>query len=90
MDLDNGITIKTLLTDLIPLMDRIIRTVEDRLTDDQINSPTETMEIDRIMGTLIVKMELGEKLEIFPVRHFDKDGNFLKVILSADLNLSNL
>ena len=48
MDSDNGIIIKTLLTDLIPIMDRRNRTVDDYLTDALTNSPTETMEIDRI------------------------------------------
>ena len=90
MDPDNGITIKTLLTDLIPIMDRIIRTVDDRLTDDPINPPTETMKIDRISEIAITKMELGEITVIFLVRHLDTDGTFLKVFLSADPNLFNL
>ena len=90
MDPDNGIIIETLLTDLVPIIDRRTRTVDDYLTDDQINSPTETMEIDRIMGISIVKVELGKIMEIFLVRHLDKDGTFLKVILSADPNLFNL
>ena len=71
-------------------MDRIIRTVNDRLTDDQINSPTKTMKIDRIMEISTTEMELGEKMVIFLVHHQDKDGTFLKVILSAYLKLFNL
>ena len=86
MDPDNGITIKTLHTDLIPIMGRRTRTVDDHLSDDQINSPTETMEVDRIMGNSKVKVELGETTEIFFVHHLDKDGTFLKVILSIDLS----
>ena len=35
-------------------------------------------------------MEFGEIMEIFLVHHQDKDGTFLKVIPSADLNLFNL
>ena len=46
MDLDNGIAIKTLLTDLIPVTGRRTRTGGDYLTDDQTNSPIETTEID--------------------------------------------
>ena len=72
MDPDNGITIKTLLTDLIRIMDRIIRTVDDRLTDDQINPLTETTKIDRISEITITKVELGEITVIFAVRHLDK------------------
>ena len=34
MDPDNGTTMKILLTDLIPIMDRTTRTVDDYLTDD--------------------------------------------------------
>ena len=45
MDPDNGITIKTLLTDIILFMDRIFRTVDDRLTDNQINFPNRNDEI---------------------------------------------
>ena len=90
MDPDNGITTKTLLTDLIPIMDRMIRTVDDRLTDDPINPPTETMKIDRISEITITTMELGEITVIFLVRHLDKDGTFLKVILSANPKLFNL
>ena len=85
MDPGNGITINTLLTDLIPSMGRRTRTVDDYLTDDQTNSPRETMEIDRVMGISMVKVELGEIMEIFLVHHLDKDGNFLKVVLPVDL-----
>ena len=46
---DSGTTIRIFPTELIRIMDKIIRTVDDRLTDDQINSPTETMKIDRMM-----------------------------------------
>ena len=70
-------------------MDRTTRTVDDYLTDDQTNSPTETMEIERTMGISIVKVELGEILETSLVRHLDKDGTSLKVILSVDLNPFN-
>ena len=83
---DSGITIKIPPTELIRIMDRTTRTVDECLTNDQIKSPTETMEIDRIMGISIVKLELGEIMEIFLVRHLDKDGTFLKVILSVDFN----
>ena len=41
---DIGIIIRILPTELIRSMDKIIRTVDDRLTDDQINSQTETIE----------------------------------------------
>ena len=85
MDPDNGITIKTFLTDIIPIMGRRTRTVDDYLTDDQTNSPIETMEIDRVMGISIVKVVLGQIMEIFLVHHLDKDGTFLKVILPVDL-----
>ena len=37
-----------------------IRTVDDRLADDQINSPTETMKINRITEITITKMALVE------------------------------
>ena len=90
MDPDNRITIKTLPIDLIPTMDRTTRTVDDYLTKDHINFPTETMETDRIMGISIVKVELSEVMEFFLVRHLDKDGNFLKVFLSIDLSLFSL
>ena len=90
MDPDNGIIPKTFLTELNHIMVRIIRTVYDRLTADQINSPTETMETDRIMGISIVKVERGEIMEILLVHHLDRDGTFLKAILFADLNLFNL
>ena len=90
MNPDNGIIIKTLPTDLTPIMDRRTRTVDEYLTNDQINSPTETMEIDRIMGISIVKVELGEIIEIFLVRHLNKDGTFLKVIPAVDLRFFNL
>ena len=48
------------------------------------------MEIDRIMGISIVKVELGEIMKIFLVHPLDKDGTFLKVILSVDLRLFSL
>ena len=48
-------------------MDMIIRTVDDRLTKDQSNYPTETMEIDGVMEITITKMEGGEKMAIFLV-----------------------
>ena len=84
MDLDNGITIKTLLTDLIPIMGRRTRTVDVYWTGDQTNSPLGTMEIDRIMAISIVKVGLGKIMETFLVHHLDKDGTFLKVIFSVD------
>ena len=90
MDPDNGITIKTLLIDPIPIMASIFRTVDGRLTNGQINSPTETMEIDRIMGISILKVELGEITEIFLVHNLDRDGNFLKANLFAEVNLFNV
>ena len=37
-----------------------------------------------------LKVELGEIMEIFLVRHLDKDATFLKVTLSVDLNPFNL
>ena len=88
IDPDSGI-IKTLLTDLVPIMGRTTRTVDDHLTDDQTNSPTETREIDRIMGISIVKVELGETMEIFLARHLDKGGTSLKVFRCVDPNLFN-
>ena len=87
MDPDNGITVKALLTDLIPIMGRRTRTVDDFWTGDQTNSLTGTMEIDRITGIPIVKVELGEIMKTFLVHPLDKDGTFLKVILSVDLSL---
>ena len=87
---NNGITIKTLLTDLILIMDRKTRAVDDYLTDDQINSPTETMEIDQLTEVIITKMELGEIMAILLVHHQDRDGIFHKAILSANLTLFNL
>ena len=89
MDRDSGITTKIFPTEII-LMDRTTRTVDDYSTDDQINSPIDTMEIDQILGISVFKVELGEIMETFLVRHLDKDGTFLKVILSVDLNLFNL
>ena len=83
MSPDSGITIKIPSTELIRIMDRTTRNVDEYLTDDQINSPPETMEVDRILGIPIVKVELGEMTEIFLVRHLDKDGTFLTVILFA-------
>ena len=90
MDPDIGITKKTLHTDPIPNMDRIIRTVDARLTDDQINSPTETMNFDRITDITKTKTELGKTTAIFLVRHSDKDGTFLKVIFCRNPRLFNL
>ena len=90
MDPDNGITIKTLLTDLIPIMGRRTRTLDDYWTGDQTSSLIGTMEIDRIMGISIVKVELGEIMKVFLVHPLDKDGTFLKVILSVDLSLFSL
>ena len=90
MDPDNGITIKTLLTDLIPIMGRRTRTVDNFWTDDQTNSLIRTMEIDQIMGISIVKVELGEIMKISLVHPLDKDGTYLKVILSVDLSLFSL
>ena len=89
MDPDNGIIIKTFLIDLVPIMGKTTRTVEDHLTDDQINSPTETMETELIMGISIVKVELGETMEIFLARHLDTGGTSLKEILSVDPNPFN-
>ena len=43
-----------------------------------------------MMEISTTKVELGEIMEIFLVHHQDKDGTFLKVIPSADLNLFNL
>ena len=60
--------------------------MDDYLTNDQINSPTETMEIDQLTEIIITKMELGEIMEIFLARHLDKYGTPLKVIPSVDLN----
>ena len=90
MDPDNGITIKTLVTDLIPIIGRRTRTVDDYWTGDQTKSLIGTMEIDRIMGISIVKVELGEIMKSFLVHPLDKDGTFLKVILSVDLSLFSL
>ena len=90
MSPDSGITIRIFPTEQIRTMDRIIGTVDDRLTNDQSNSPTETMKIGRLMEVSITKMKLGEILEIFLIHHQDKNGTFLKEIPSADLNLFNL
>ena len=90
MGTDSGITIQIPPTVLISIMDRTTRTVDDFSTDDQMNSLTGTMEIDRIMGISIFKVELGETMGIFLVHPQDKDGTALKVILSVNLNLSNL
>ena len=87
---DNGITIRILLAELIRIMDRLIRTVDDCLTDDQVNSPTETMKIDRLMKIIITKTELGELMAVFLVRQQDKKGTFLMVFLSAAVSLSKL
>ena len=87
---DRRIATRILPTELIRVMHRIIRTVNDRLTDDQINSPTKTMKIDRIMEFAITKMGHGETMEIFLTRHHDKDEIFHKVSLFADLNLFNI
>ena len=90
MSPESGITIRNLHTELIRIMDSIIRTVDDRFTDYQIISPIETMKSGRIMQISTTKMEIGELLEIFLVHHQDKDETFLKVIHSTDLNLFNL
>ena len=90
MGRDSRITIKFFPTEINRIMDRTTRTVDDYSTDDQINSPTDAMEIDRIIGISVIKVELGEIMETFLVRHLDKDGTFLRVILSVDLNLFNL
>ena len=42
----SGIATKILTTELILIMDRIIRIVDDHSTKDQINFPLETLEID--------------------------------------------
>ena len=55
-------------------------------TGDQTNFLTGTMEIDRIMGISIVKVELEEIMKIFLVHPLGKDGTFLKEFLSADLS----
>ena len=86
MSPDSGITIRILPTEL----NRTIRTVDYRLTDDQIRSSTQTMEIDRIKGISITKEELVDLLEIFLVHRQDKDGTFVKVNISANRNLFNL
>ena len=76
MDQDSGITIKILITEIFRILDGIIRTVDDCLADDQINSTTETMEIDRVMENSLTRMELVEKKEFFLVHHFSQ-GNSL-------------
>ena len=73
---DSRITITTLLIDLVPIMDRIIRALDDRLTDDQINSPTETMKIDGTTEITITKVELGEIMANFLVCHQYRDDIF--------------
>ena len=89
MDPDNGITIKILLIDLVPIMGKTTRTVDDHLTDDQINSSTEMMETGLIMEISIVKVELGETIEIFLARHLDMAGTSHKETLSVDFNPFN-
>ena len=75
---DSGITIRILAAELIRTMDGLIGTVDDRLTDDKINSPTELMKIDRILGFTITKMDLGKKMAIFLARHKPRTGRFTK------------
>ena len=43
---DSGLTTKILPTEQILIVDKIIRTVDDRSTEDQINSSIETTKID--------------------------------------------
>ena len=87
MDLDNGITIKILLIDLVPIMGKTTRTVDDHLTDDQINSPTGTMETGLIMEISIVKVELGETIEIFLARHLETAGTSLRKLFPSTSTL---
>ena len=76
-------------TEIIRVMDRTTRTVDDHLTDDQINFSTEMMETGLIMEISIVKVELGETIEIFLALHLNTDGTPFKEILSVDLNPFN-
>ena len=63
--------------------------MDDHLTDDQINSTTETIETELIMGISLVKVGLGETMEIFLALHLDTDGTPFEEILSVDLNPFN-
>ena len=86
---DNGMLVKTLLTHLIPIMGKTTRAVDDHLIDDQIIATTETIETELIMGISLVKVGLGETMEIFLALHLDTDGTPFKEILSVDLNPFN-
>ena len=78
MGLDSRITFTILLTELIRNMDRIMRTVDDRLSDDQTIFPTETMEIDQTMQITITKMELGEIMQFFSFPTRTRTGFFTR------------
>ena len=62
---NHGISRKTRPIELIQNMDRIIRTADDHVAEDQLNSPTGKIEIDRRMKITLTEMELGEKLRNF-------------------------
>ena len=87
---DSGTTTTILLTELIHIMDSIIRTEYDHLIDGHIISPTEVKKIYRIMEITVTKMELGEVMEIFRVHRQDEDETFHEEIHFANVNLLNL
>ena len=87
---DSGIATTILLTELIHIMDSIIRTEDDHLIDGHINSPTEVKKIYRIMEITVTKMELGEVMEIFRVHPQDKDETFQEEMHFANVNLLKL
>ena len=70
-------------------MDRIIRTVDDRLADDQTNSATKTTKIDQILEITKTKMDLAKYWKFFTF-YRGMDASFYKVNRSVDLNNFNL
>ena len=87
---ESGRTIRILLTELNEIMDRIIKSTDDHLTNGQINSPTEMMEIDRMKEITRTKMKFSETMEFFPVAHQGKGGTFHSVTNSGEFSLSHL
>ena len=87
---DSGLTILILVTELIDIMDRIIRAEDDHLIDGQMTSPTEVIEIVRITEITVTKMKLGEVMENFRVCHHNKLWTFHRGIHFANSSLLNL
>ena len=65
MGQNSGTTIGMLPTEPYRNKGRIIGTADGQLTAEQTNSPTEKMEIGRIMAITKTKMELGEIMKVF-------------------------